>query len=83
LMVAQSFRSGTETESSVRSLSMQVIEIEAGGEAAAVANGGPQGDQGGHARTPRTVHGDANAAQIWAMFASVRTTRSKCVGLLG
>jgi hypothetical protein len=62
---------------------MQVIEIEAGGKAAAVANGGPQGNQGGHARTPQVVHGDANVAQIWDMFASLRTTRSKYVGPLG
>jgi hypothetical protein len=41
------------------------------------------GEVGRRARIVRSVHGDANRAQIWAAFASPRIGRSKCVEPLG
>jgi hypothetical protein len=57
--------------------SMHGIE-HAGGKVFAVADTWALGEEGGHARTPQTIRGDANRTQIYAVFVSPWTGWSLC-----
>jgi hypothetical protein len=68
---------GSTDAQAAATFSMHDIE-RAGGEVFAVADTWALGEGGGHARTPRTVCGDANRAQIYAAFVSPWTGWSLC-----